>query len=355
MLQAAQVAYDTQLLLAALSGTLPSNVAESSIDVPTLTGKLSSGMSSNSCLASAMRSKGVPYPFTNNKDGIVTIFLLDMEGTVAPMSYSRKVMFPQLIAHIEDFVESNYPNLAAESQYLKPACARSAELKKAVEEDMADNYTNAALTAKAKQLLSAHMREETEKMSVMPYVKQFQGDAWADWVARQDAKVKTRVFSDFVEFVKERGARGAQDVSRVFMYSTGSIKAQETLLSHTQAGNLLPFVSGLIDCSMVGSKLAPGSYSKIRSHISAVTGLPKDRLRVIFCTDNPSEASAADTSGAVESSILVIRPGNDWVNLDTFMAVAAPHVCSFAQLMGSVRTVDYKGLTDEVKDLLEMP
>lgn len=352
MQHAAQTAFDTQTLFALLTGTLPCSVPRASVDEGAIRRRLGAGMASAATMKATFEDKNIPYPIPTAGPGIVTVFLLDMDGTLSSMPFARSVVFPQMLSHIESYMMTHYPGDGRLDACVKAACGKSAELAAAVAAARESSFSDPALTSAARSLLCAHMTHATETQSVMPYVKQFQGDVWSEYVEQQGDNANTKVFNDFVDFAKARGSRLAQSVSQLFIYSSGSVESQKTVLTHTQAGDLTPFVTGFIDLSKVGSKIIPSSYNKIRAHIAGVMGLSRDGFRIIFCTDSTTEASAADSSDAVDCSILFVRPGNAWINIDTFLAVSAPHIVSFAQLMGAPQPVDYDALVAEVTEFL---
>lgn len=92
----------------------------------------------------------------------------------------------------------------------------------------------------------------------------------------------------------------------VYIYSSGSILGQKLLFGWSDKGDLLSYLAGHFDTT-IGLKVEGDSYARILSEITQ----SQKNLRpeeVLFVTDNPLEAQAADGVGI--RSFVAVRPGN---------------------------------------------
>jgi enolase-phosphatase E1 len=81
---------------------------------------------------------------------------------------------------------------------------------------------------------------------------------------------------------------------------------QKLLFGYSDKGDLLPYLSGHFDTT-IGLKVEEQSYTRILSEITkAHSGLQAGQ--VLFVTDNPLEAIAADKVGI--QVLVAVRPGN---------------------------------------------
>ncbi len=85
---------------------------------------------------------------------------------------------------------------------------------------------------------------------------------------------------------------------RIYIYSSGSVEAQQLLFSHTTAGDLTSLISGYFDTT-TGPKLEPHSYRSI----AASVGLPASAI--LFLSDNLGETAAAVQAGM--QSVPIVR------------------------------------------------
>jgi enolase-phosphatase E1 len=87
----------------------------------------------------------------------------------------------------------------------------------------------------------------------------------------------------------------------VRVYSSGSVGAQRLFFTHTEAGNLLPFLRAHYDTT-IGAKRDADSYRKI------VADMQLSPEQVLFLSDVVPELDAAAAAGL--RTALAVRPGN---------------------------------------------
>lgn len=126
-------------------------------------------------------------------------------------------------------------------------------------------------------------------------LKQLQGHMWC--AAYETGQICGAIFDDVVPALQRLKAAGL----RICIYSSGSVEAQKLLFGHSTSGNLLEYLSGFYDTN-IGAKIDKESYSKIAAQLELDAG------EILFLTDIPAEANAAEAAGL--SVCLVSRPGN---------------------------------------------
>ncbi|KAI6779196.1 Enolase-phosphatase-like protein [Emericellopsis cladophorae] len=205
------------------------------------------------------------------------VLLLDIEGTVCPISFVKVVLFPHALEALPGVLERqwNDPNFA---QY-----------RDAFPEEYRDDQG----------ALEQHVRDLVNKDVKMPYLKALQGYLWEAGYA--SGQIKAPLFPDVAPFMTESQAKG----KKVMIYSSGSVPAQKLLFAHTDAepSDLTPLISDWFDTVNAGPKTSVSSYKTILSTHPDVS--PANWL---FLSDNLKEVDAALTAGM--RSLPVSRPGN---------------------------------------------
>ena len=178
--------------------------------------------------------------------------LTDIEGTTSSIAFVTETLFPYARRHLRAFVQTN------------PEQAQGVDadtLERWIDED----------------------RKE-------PVLKSLQGRIWRDGYER--GELKGHVYPDAAAALRRWRAAGVQ----LFVYSSGSIEAQQLLFGYSEAGDLRSLFEGWFDLSS-GSKLEAASYARIAGEIGLS---PAD---ILFLSDNPREIAAADAAGMVTHQI----------------------------------------------------
>ena len=217
------------------------------------------------------------------------VFLLDVEGTVAPISLVSEQLFPYARAHLAEYLKQNLSSPEVQN-----------DLKLLAEENRAEQSEDSPtfgieirneLHARAYLLwLMEHDRKSTA-------LKSLQGKIWKDGF--ESGELKGTLFAD----VPEAFARWAAD-GRVAIYSSGSVEAQRLLFRHSTFGDLTPLISSYFD-TRTGAKLDRASYAAI------ATELGVEPAEVLFFSDVVRELDAAREAGC--ATRLVVREGNPLV------------------------------------------
>nr|AGT02677.1 acireductone synthase [Crithidia acanthocephali] len=313
-----------------------------------------------------------PDASTSESRPPIVVFLCDVEGTTTPLPFVRQVMMPLAAAHVEAYTRAHFPSDPAFRPHVAAAAAAvtaapanasittspdappTVTLRDAFAKAEAAAFADEAANDAVRKLFCLHFRREIQQGSKEAYMKAVQAAIWEEVYAT--GKHRTQVYPDVNEFFRYAGDEAMRDAMHVALYSTGSVAAQQLLMRHTPYGDLNPFITAYFDPTIVGTKLTPKSYMRIRNLLAQQLNIgTPENLQIVFLTDNTSEASAADSSGAIDCPVLCIRPLNGWITIDTMLSVAVPFITSFAQLMRPEEEVDYVQLVKDTLDMLKEP
>lgn len=206
--------------------------------------------------------------------------ILDIEGTVCPISFVQAVLFPYFMEQATYYLNDiSYPVNAEENELAKVISGFPPEHLK---------YKSSVLS---------HVRDLVANDIKDPTLKAFQGIVWKK--GYESGEIKAPVYPDAIELIQS-------PQYKKYIYSSGSIAAQKLLFEHVDMGgelkDLTPHISGYFDITTAGHKQEKKSYEKIVQEI----GEPAEDLT--FYTDVPGEAQAAIDAGL--KAVIVIRPGN---------------------------------------------
>jgi enolase-phosphatase E1 len=126
-------------------------------------------------------------------------------------------------------------------------------------------------------------------------LKELQGMIWKEGF--DSGEIRAPMYDDAVDAMRRYHAGGV----RLFIYSSGSIAAQQLFFGHAVAGDLRPLLTGYFDTTS-GPKREPSSYHRIAQAI----GLPVQRI--VFFSDHALELDAARTAGM--QTVQLARPSD---------------------------------------------
>ncbi len=241
--------------------------------------------------------------------GSPRLYLLDVEGTVAPLSLTSEVLFPYARAHFESFLW----DYVAEKQK-KPEAGQNALTEGSVWWDiMMLGIENRVETdpdaprilpdvpgvvsmspAKGVPRILEYINWLMDRDRKSTALKSMQGKIWKSGF--ESGELKGTLFDDVPPAFERWSQQG-----RVAIYSSGSTEAQQLLFRHSTHGDLTPLISGYFD-TRTGGKAEPASYTAIAA---AMQVAPAD---VLFFSDAVRELDAAREAGC--QTRLVIREGN---------------------------------------------
>lgn len=218
---------------------------------------------------------------------MIRVILTDIEGTTSSISFVHEVLFPYAEEHMAEFVREGHPNTMEISEQLDAVSDVSG-----VDRDDIEGLI---------EVLLRWIQEDRKETSL----KALQGMLWQR--GYQEGAFKGHVYADAADYLQRWHDRGL----RLFVYSSGSVKAQKLIFGFSEAGDLTPFFSGYFD-TRVGGKKDPEAYRTILNELGVEAGT------VLFLSDVEAELEAAESVGM--STVWLVREG---AKPDTTRPVAA--------------------------------
>ncbi|KFY04128.1 hypothetical protein V491_09470 [Pseudogymnoascus sp. VKM F-3775] len=209
--------------------------------------------------------------------------ILDIEGTICPISFVKDVLFPYALESLPGVLETSWdsPSFATFRDAF-PAEHRGSP---------------AALLSHVQDLMAKDVK--------IAYLKSLQGHLWL--TGYQSGALRCPLFPDVAPAIRQWHAQG----KKVLIYSSGSVAAQKLLLQYTTEtendGDLREFIEGWYDTVNAGMKNEESSYQKILDE-ERKKGVEINAGAWVFFSDNVKEVEAADKAGI--KTVLTVRPGN---------------------------------------------
>ncbi len=195
---------------------------------------------------------------------MIKAILIDIEGTVSPISFVKEILFPYSKEKMEKFIKENKDN---------------PEIKKILDQVKETEGKDLTLD----EIIQTLKRWIDEDKKIAP-LKDIQGFIWKEGFEK--GQLKAPLYEDAYKKIKEWKEKGY----KLYIYSSGSVQAQKLFFSHTQYGDLTGYFDGYFD-TKTGNKKEKQSYLKIASEI----GLKPEEI--LFLSDNPDEVKAAAEAG----------------------------------------------------------
>lgn len=195
----------------------------------------------------------------------IKAILTDIEGTTSAVSFVFEVLFPYAAKHLPDFVREHAeePAVALQLQAVREASGEGqADVPRVIE------------------ILLEWIAEDRKATPL----KALQGMIWAQ--GYRAGQLKGHVYPDAVEALKRWKEAGYG----LYVYSSGSIQAQQLIFGCSEAGDLTPLFSGYFDTT-TGPKREAASYARIADAIGCQPG------EVLFLSDIVEELDAAQQAG----------------------------------------------------------
>eukprot|EP01091_Cochliopodium_minus_P007399 TRINITY_DN17293_c0_g1_i1.p1 TRINITY_DN17293_c0_g1~~TRINITY_DN17293_c0_g1_i1.p1 ORF type:complete len:253 (+),score=65.00 TRINITY_DN17293_c0_g1_i1:22-780(+) len=228
--------------------------------------------------------------------GDISAVVLDIEGTVTPISFVHETLFGYIRRELKKFLTETW------------------ESKETVESVNSLRTETEKLNVERKEgKLPTILPESSPKEELL-------NSTYDNVIGLMDLDLKVTPLKLLQARIMESGFKSKEIIANiyqdgidsirkwnelkvpVYIYSSGSISAQKTLFSHTKEGDLLPLLKGHFDTT-IGSKLDDTSYTKISKEINI------DPSKILFLTDNHNEAVASRKAGI--NCIIADRPGNN--------------------------------------------
>ncbi len=218
---------------------------------------------------------------------MVKAVLLDIEGTIAPLTFVKEVMFPYSKRKLREFLEKNWE-------------------KPEIQEIIRDASREVGKKLSLEEAVETFSRWINEDRKITP-LKELQGYIWEEGF--KSGELRAPLYEDAYKKIREWKERGIP----LYIYSSGSVKAQELFFSHTEYGNILELFSGFFD-TKIGNKKEGESYLRIAQRI----GLKPEEI--LFISDNPDELRAAKETGfkVLQSVREGVEPSEEFEKIYSF-------------------------------------
>lgn len=211
------------------------------------------------------------------------LYLLDVEGTVAPISFVYEQLFPYARKHFAGF--------------LLEQCAEpdiEADLALLADENRADPEAPRIVNAGDPEQTIAYLNWLMDRDRKSTPLKSLQGRIWKKGF--ESGELKGILYAD-VPVALDRWAASAQ----VAIYSSGSTEAQRLVFRYSTFGDLTGRIAAYFD-TRTGPKTASASYAAIAAAMNL------QPCQILFLSDVVRELDPAREAGF--DTRLLVREGN---------------------------------------------
>ncbi|GAB2549461.1 acireductone synthase [Rhodanobacter koreensis] len=195
----------------------------------------------------------------------IRAIVTDIEGTTSSISFVRDVLFPYARKRLPAFVETHGDK--PEVLHWLHEAAREAGLVEASRQDMVE--------------LLLQWIDQDRKSTAL---KALQGMIWKDGYAAGD--YRAHLYPEVAARLRDWRADGL----RLYVYSSGSVPAQQLFFRYSEAGDLTPLFAGYFDTE-TGPKRETESYRRIAAAID------EEPRHILFLSDIAEELDAAQAVG----------------------------------------------------------
>jgi 2,3-diketo-5-methylthio-1-phosphopentane phosphatase len=235
-----------------------------------------------------------------------SVYLLDVEGTVAPISLVSEQLFPYARAHFSRFLERNEtnPDVTADLTLLAQENRAEADPDAPHTAPVISKKTNPVILNEAffsgvegpafRGAAHAYFLWLMDHDRKSTALKSLQGKIWK--AGFESGELKGTLFADVPEAMRRWSAN-----AKVAIYSSGSVEAQRLLFHYSTFSDLTGLITAYFD-TRTGPKQAAGSYAAIAAAMKVEPG------QVLFLSDAVRELDAASEAGL--QTRLVVREGN---------------------------------------------
>lgn len=191
--------------------------------------------------------------------------LTDIEGTTSSLDFVQRTLFPYAAKHMRSFLEQE---------------ARQEPVRTWVEQIAAESGKDSADLDAINTVLQRWIKEDRKVTTL----KGIQGRIWE--AGYHSGAFKAHIYPDALRKLLSWFGHGI----RLYVYSSGSVEAQNLFFAHTTEGDLRPLFRQCFDTSM-GSKKESVSYERIVREIALPAG------EIVFLSDIVEELDAAHRAG----------------------------------------------------------
>ena len=250
------------------------------------------------------------------------VYLLDVEGTIAPISLVSEQLFPYARAHFPAFLQVHSTDPAVQSDLALLGEENRSETDSGAPRITPHNLRTDDPQVRGPRAQDPRARVESSRAPSFPLLsaervgsheaplayllwlmdrdrkstalKSLQGKIWK--AGFESGELKGTLFPDVPPALARWSVQG-----RVAIYSSGSTSAQQLLFRYSTFGDLSTLIASYFD-TRTGPKTAPASYAAIAA------ALQVDPPQVCFFSDVVRELDPAREAGL--QTRLVFREGN---------------------------------------------
>lgn len=195
----------------------------------------------------------------------IRAIVTDIEGTTSSISFVRDVLFPHARKQLPAFIETHGDT--PEVQHWLHEAAREAGLVEAERQEIIE--------------LLLQWSDQDRKSTAL---KALQGMIWKDGYTAGD--YRAHVYPEVAARLRDWRADGL----RLYVYSSGSVPAQQLFFRYSEAGDLTPLFAGYFDTE-TGPKREAESYRRIAEAVG------EQPAHILFLSDIVEELDAARAAG----------------------------------------------------------
>ncbi|ORX54547.1 2,3-diketo-5-methylthio-1-phosphopentane phosphatase [Hesseltinella vesiculosa] len=220
------------------------------------------------------------------------ILLVDIEGTITPITFVTETLFPFVLNNLDSFLDEQWG-----TSDLQPFIE---ELRVQAGKDVDAGLPEAVVIPAdgddaMKEAVKKNIRWQMHQDRKIGALKSFQGYMWKSGFV--SGELKGIVYDDVIPVLEQWQQQGKKN----YIYSSGSVPAQKLLVGHSNHGDISSYFSGYFDTA-VGLKVEASSYECISQAIGVAPA------SILFVSDNIREIEAAAQAGL--KVLIASRPGN---------------------------------------------
>lgn len=211
----------------------------------------------------------------------IEVVLLDIEGTVCPISFVKDVLFPYALKALDTILANPTEWSSQSSTFATYRDAFPSEYRSSPE------------------AFRTHVHDLVARDVKIAYLKNLQGYLWVR--GYESGEIRCPLFPDVYPAFERWHEAGVP----IVIYSSGSVAAQKLLFQYTDVEDkedLRPLISDYFDTVNAGLKMETSSYEQIAASRSEPVG------KWLFLSDRIEEVEAARAAGM--QSFVVVRDGN---------------------------------------------
>jgi enolase-phosphatase E1 len=222
------------------------------------------------------------------------VYLLDVEGTVAPLTLTTEVLFPYARRCFADFLQRSRNDESVRADLVLLAEENNAEKGQGFPRLQRVSDPAEVITPRFRLDAMVYLMWLMDRDCKSTALKSLQGKIWK--AGFESGELKATLFDDVPDALRRWSADG-----RAAIYSSGSVEAQRLLFRYSNFGDLTPLIAGYYD-TRTGPKMESASYTAIAEAMNVAAE------EVLFFSDAVRELDAAREAGC--GTMLVVREGN---------------------------------------------